>query len=114
MSDEKIFKDLEGILKWVKMQLNDPKFNKNGGAEAFNKMSQKEKNERYLKQFLKFLNFDIDSTAKPEEFMALIEVLGNSFEKRDLEFTGQFLALDSLVFLDLYQIFVPDNNVKKQ
>ena len=55
MSDEKIFKDLEGILDWVKQQAKMDK------SHQFQFKSQPDKNKIYLKKFLKFLNFEFDS-----------------------------------------------------
>ena len=55
MSDEKIFKDLEGILDWVKKQVKNDKNNQ------FQYKSQADKNRKYLEEFLKFLNFHFET-----------------------------------------------------
>ena len=55
MSDEKIFKDLEGILDWVKQQTKKDKNNQ------FQYKSQADKNRKYLEEFLKFLNFHFET-----------------------------------------------------
>ena len=62
MSDKKIFKDLEGILDWVKKQEQK----NNVGLKV---KTQKQRNTVYLHKFLKFLNFEFQTDRPVIKFL---------------------------------------------
>ena len=62
MSDKKIFKDLEGILDWVKKQEQK----NNVGLKV---KTQKQRNNVYLHKFLKFLNFEFQTDRPVIKFL---------------------------------------------